>query len=76
MIVIVKLTGVPTQDPTDGVTVIVPEIGVEPPFVPVKVVMLPVPFAARPIAGFVFVQLKVAPIGLLTNAAGETFPPH
>ena len=55
--VIVNVMGVPEQVPDVGVTVIVPEIGVEPVFVPTKVVMFPVPLAPRPIAVFEFVQL-------------------
>ena len=47
----------PEHVPETGVTVIVPEIGVVPVFVPTKEAMFPVPFAPRPIAVFEFVQL-------------------
>ena len=65
--VIVKLIGVPTQVVPLfvklGVTVIVPVIGAPPVFGFVAVKLrLPVPLAARPIAGFVFVQLYTVPV--------------
>ena len=76
LIVIVKLTGVPTHVPIEGVTDTVPEIGAAPPFVAVNVEIFPFPLPAKPIAVLVFVQVNVAPTGLLTKAAGETAPPH
>lgn len=76
LIVIVKLTGAPTHEFSVGVTETVPLIGVEPVLVPWKAVMLPVPLAPSPIAVFVFVQAKVAPFGVLVNAAGLTDPTH
>jgi hypothetical protein len=69
--VIVNEVGVPVQvTPAfvyDGVTVIVPEIGVMPALVAVKLVMSPVPLAARPIAVLVFVQLYTVPGTLPLN---------
>ena len=57
LIVIVKVCAVPEHVPEVGVTVIVPEIGVEPVFVPTKEAMFPVPLAPSPIAVFELVQL-------------------
>lgn len=62
--VIVKLVVAPVQPLAVGVTVIVPLIAVIPALVAVKAAMFPVPLAARPIAVFEFVQLKVV---LATN---------
>jgi hypothetical protein len=62
--VMVKVCGVPEQvgeKPSVGVTVIVAVIGVVPLLVALKVAILPVPLAAKPIAVLLFVQLKVAP---------------
>ena len=47
----------PKHVPEVGVTVIVPEIGVVPVFVPTKEAIFPVPFAPRPIAVFELDQL-------------------
>jgi len=62
------------EEPIVGVTVIVAEIGDEPVLVGVNEPMLPVPLAAKPIAGLLFDQVKVAPIvpvnaGILAEAA-------
>jgi len=43
----------------DGVTVIVAVIGLDPLLVAMKEVISPVPFAERPIEGWLLVQLKV-----------------
>ncbi len=72
----VKFDGVPAQPFRVGVTAIVPVMGVDPPFVPTKVAMLPDPPAPKPIAVFEFVHVNVEPAGVLVNAAGETLPPH
>ena len=58
--VMVKVTGVPLSDPNTGVTVIVAACW-DVTFAAVKLAMLPVPLAARPIAVLLLVQLKVAP---------------
>ena len=55
--VIVNDIGAPVQPLADGVTVIVPDIAVVPALVAVKLGILPVPLAARPIVVLVFVQL-------------------
>ena len=56
--VIVKLTGVPVQpEADDGVTVMVAVIGAAVLLVAVKLGILPVPDAARPMAVLLFVQL-------------------
>ena len=68
--VIVKVIGVPTQVPTVGVTVIVPDMGPAVAFVAVKDGISPVPLAARPMDGLEFVQLKVAPGVELVNVIG------
>lgn len=74
--VIVKLTGDPTHPFNVGVTEMVLVIGVEPPLVPTKVAMFPVPLAPSPIPVFEFVHVNVAPAGVLENVPGETLPPH
>ena len=51
----------------EGVTVIVPVIGLTPVFAPVKVEMFPVPLAANPIEVLVFVHAYVAPLVGLVN---------
>ena len=59
--VMVKVRGVPLQVAPalvyDGVTVIVPDIGVVPALVAVKLGMLPLPLAPKPIAILLFDQL-------------------
>lgn len=59
--VMVKVCGVPGQPDIVGVTVIVATTGVVPAFVAVNAAILPVPLAAKPMLGVLFVQLKVAP---------------
>lgn len=60
--VIVKLTGVPVQpEADDGVTVMVAVIGAAVLLVAVKLGILPVPDAARPMAVLLFVQLYTVP---------------
>ena len=54
----VNVIGVPTQPlPVDGVTVIVAVVAFVKLLAVVKVGILPVPAAANPIAGLLFVQL-------------------
>jgi len=53
----VKVTGPPPQPDAVGVTVMVAVIGALVVLVAVKAGILPVPLAARPIAGLLFVQL-------------------
>lgn len=55
------MTGVPVQPLAEGVIVIVAVAAVVVPFVAVKDGMSPDPLAAKPIAGLLFVQLKVVP---------------
>ena len=54
--VIVKVRGVPPQALAVGVTVIVAVTGALPVLVALKEAMLPLPFAARPMLGSLFVQ--------------------
>ena len=69
--VIVNVMGVPEQVPDVGVTVIVPEIGVEPVFVPTKEGISPVPFAPNPIDVLEFVQLYVVAVPVKLIAVVE-----
>ena len=55
--VIVNVLGVPLQPLADGVTVIVATSGAFVALVATKLPILPVPLAARPIAGVLLVQL-------------------
>ena len=55
--VIVKVCAVPPQPDADGVTVMVDVTAVVPALVAVKLAMLPLPLAPRPIAVLLFVQL-------------------
>jgi hypothetical protein len=55
--VMVNVIGGPGQPAAVGVTVIVPDIGVEPALVAVNDGRLPVPLAAKPMAVLLFVQL-------------------
>ena len=59
--VIVNVIGVPGQPFATGVTVIVATTGTIPALVAVKLAILPVPEAARPILGVLFVQLYTVP---------------
>lgn len=64
--VTVNVTGVPVQmapvvGEVVGVTVIVAVTGAVPLFTPTNEAMLPEPLAARPMAGLLFVQLKIVP---------------
>jgi len=74
---LVKVTGPPGMLPptgTSGVTVMVATNGVKPGFKAVNEAMFPVPAAARPIAGVLFVQLKTTlGVGLVkfTAVVGE-----
>jgi hypothetical protein len=55
--VIVNVCAKPVHPLAIGVTVIIPEIGAAPAFVPVNTGILPVPDAPSPIAALLFVQL-------------------
>lgn len=59
--VIVNVIGVPAQLLAVGVTVIVATTGAVVILVAVKLAILPVPDAARPIDGWVLVQLNTVP---------------
>jgi hypothetical protein len=63
---------VPVHVPIVGVTVIVAVIGDVVDFVAVKDGILPVPEAAKPMEASEFVQLNVAPVGLLVNVVALT----
>ena len=60
--VIVNIRGVPLQPFADGVTVIVATTGLPVEFVAVKAAISPVPLAAKPILGVLFVQLYTVPV--------------
>jgi hypothetical protein len=59
--VIVKLLGVPEQLLETGVTSIFPVMGILLTLVRVKLLILPIPLAAKPIAGLVFVHWYCVP---------------
>ena len=59
--VIVNETGAPLHPLADGVTVMVATTGTVPVLVAVKVVILPVPFAASPIEGVLLLHANVVP---------------
>lgn len=71
---IVKNCGTPEQ-PLVGVTVIVAVMGEALAFVAIKLAMLPVPPAGKPIAVFVFVHAKVAPFTELVNVIAPVCAP-
>ena len=58
-----------------GIAVIVAVIGAKVLFIAVNAGTLPLPLAASPIAGFEFVQLKVAPGGVLLKMLSGTVTP-
>src|ERR1041385_1712259 len=65
----------PVHPPSVGVMVIVPVIALPVAFVAVKDGVLVLPLAARPIEVFEFVQVNVAPAGLLANVFAATVAP-
>ena len=73
--VIVNVRGVPTQPLADGVTVIVATTGAVPVFVAVNDVILPLPEAANPIVGSLFVQVYVVPVTGLVNVMALVVEP-
>lgn len=73
--VMVKVTSDPVCDPNTGVTVIVATCW-EVTLAAVKLPMLPVPLAARPIAVLLLVQLKVAPEVPVKLIAGTVSVPQ
>jgi hypothetical protein len=73
--VIVYVLAVPVHSPIVGVTVIVAVIAAPVKFVAVNDAMSPVPDAAIPIVGSLFVHVNVAPAGVLANAVPATTPP-
>jgi hypothetical protein len=75
--VMVNVTDVPGQPAATGVTVIVAVTGALVVLVAVKLGMLPVPDAARPILGVLFVQLNTVPAtGLVKVTAVVLVPLH
>jgi hypothetical protein len=66
--VMVAVIGVPGQLLAVGVIVIVAVIGVEPVFIAVNDGILPLPLAANPMVGSLFVQAKVVPLTELLKA--------
>ena len=75
LMIIVYVTGLPGQPFKVGVTVMVPAIAALVVLVAVKAGMLPVPVAARPMAGLLLVQVKVAPAGTLVSVTAATAAP-
>jgi hypothetical protein len=69
-----KVIGVPTHDPTEGVTVIVPVIGVVPGLVAVNVPISPLPEVPKPMDALELVQLYVTPDDELVNAGTVILP--
>ena len=73
--VMVNVNGVPVHPIADGVTVIVATTGTAVRFVAVNDGMFPVPLAASPIDGVLFVQAKVVPdTGLVKVIAAVVAP--
>ena len=75
--VIVKVSGVPGQPFAVGMIVMSAIVGEFPVFVALKMgMLLPVPLAARPLEGILFVHVNVvpAPTGLDTGIARVTSP--
>jgi hypothetical protein len=60
--VIVNICGGPVQPFADGVTVIVAITGTVPVLIAVKAGIFPIPLAANPIEGLLFVQLNAVPL--------------
>jgi hypothetical protein len=73
--VIVKVTGVPAHPFADGVTVIVATTGTVPAFVAVKEGIFPVPLAASPMEGSVFVHVNVVPATVLVKFIAAVVAP-
>lgn len=73
--VIVYDTGVPVQPAAEGVTVTVDVIAEDPVLTAVNPGVLPEPLAARPMAVFEFVHVKVAPATLLVKEEAATEAP-
>ena len=75
--VMVKVTGVPGQPLTTGVTVTVEDIGAVPALVAVNGAILPVPDAPRPTAVLLLVQLYTVPATAPVKVtAAEVAPLH
>ena len=60
----VNVVGVPGQPLATGVTVMVAVTALAPALMAVKAAILPVPLAAKPMLGVLFVQLYVVPVPL------------
>ena len=73
--VIVNVRAVPGQIPSAGVTVIVAIALTLPLLTAVKAGISPLPLAARPIEGLLFVQLKVVPLTVPVNAIAFVVAP-
>lgn len=72
---IVKLCATPEQPLAEGVTVIVAVTGELVAFTAVKAGIAPVPFAARPIEGLLFVQLKPVPLTVPVKGTAPVVEP-
>lgn len=73
--VMVKVAAIPEQPPAVGVTVMVAVTGTLLVFTAVKLDMFPVPLAAKPILGVLFVQPKVVPATTLVNVTAVVAEP-
>lgn len=73
--VIVNEMELPVQPFAEGVTDMVPLIGLPVELVEVKEGMSPEPEALRPMAGLVFVQLKVVPVAVPVKFMAVVFVP-
>ena len=73
--VIVNDIDCPAHPPAVGATVIVAVIGFAVVLVAVKAAILPVPAAARPIDGWLFVQLNVVPATAPVNVTAVVVAP-
>ncbi len=75
MTIILNVLAGPEQAPADGVTMIVDRIGAEVVFDTVNEGIFPLPLAANPIEGLLFVQLKFVPDTVLTKFIAEAVLP-
>ena len=66
---------IPGQIPLLGVIIIVAATGAVPVFITVKAGMLPVPLAARPMDGLLFVHVKEVPGNVPVNDTADVIAP-
>jgi hypothetical protein len=73
--VMVNIWGIPSQEPMDGITVMVATTGFTPVLVAVKELILPFPLAPKPMEVLLLVQANKAPAGLLEKVKGPAICP-